>query len=169
MMKKTLLQVAALTILAGTAILVIALRHDLFTQEQVNDWTVRSFASLVGLAFALAATLPLSYRGRRVKRVRKMVSFGPLLRTERRRNRRLWIASLVILGVAAAAIGWWQLFDQGDLVMTTWALCALAVAYLILIPFRRPVELDQIKSPQSPKQMLWAVGDPGENALLTEE
>lgn len=167
-MKKFMWLLVALTLSAAVAILVIAIRNGLIPWEQVEGALAKGFAALVGLAFALGATLPLSYRGKRVKRIRGYVTYGPLTSSERRHNRRMWIASMVILAAVSGLVAWWQIFAHGDSTMTAWALYTQAVAYIVLIPIHHPVELDQIKAPQSPGQMFWAVSDPSAAILVGE-
>lgn len=153
-MKKMLIWVTALTILAAGAILVIAIRNGLFTPEQVESVLAKGFCALVGLALAMVATLPLSYRGKRISRVRGFVTCGPLTRKERRRNRGLWITSLVILATLTAALAIYLVANRFAPDTITWVVWSAVVGYIVCIPFRRSAELDPIGPSQTMQEMV---------------
>jgi len=143
-MKSLVLWVLGMTAVGAACCLLIAIRNDAFTSEQLEKAFVVGFGILTGLVFALLACLPLSWRVRRVKNVRGSITHGPYTVAERRRNRRLWVTSAAILAAEILLVGWWQILDGGDPVLTTWVLGTLAICYFLGTLISHPIDLPQV-------------------------
>lgn len=158
-MKRFWLTLVGITMIGALAMLLIALRNGAFSSHAVEFVTVRGFAALFGLAFALLAGIPLGLRVRRVERTRLTSRVWPVTEGMQRRNRRCYLISGVVLALEVGLVLWWQIFDGGDPVVTTWALGALAICYLVRSVTSRPMEVPPPGAPQSMRSMLDTITD----------